>query len=113
MIEAFKILFSILQLLSLFMFAQLMGVLIFFRLRSLQHYLAHMTGILVPIGVNIVFCWIVFVLRYYRAHPDDRCGGQMLGALGIIVAGTALHLFFASLAQLALHSRVGRCALKS
>jgi hypothetical protein len=100
MIEIFRITFAILQLLSLLIFAQLMGVLVFFRLRSLQHLVAHVSGILVPIGLNIGFCWIVFVLRYYRSHLDDRCGGPILGALDIIVAGTAVHLLLASLAQL-------------
>ena len=103
MIEALGTIWSFFQLSSILAFSLLMGVLLFFRLRRF-HFLAHLLGTLLPFVLFVFFSWLTYVYGYYRAHPDDRCGGQALGALGIISMGTLLLIILSPFAQWAVHA---------
>ena len=51
----------------------------------------------------IFFSWLVYVYRFYQAHPNERCGGPLLGALGIITMGTFVLAAISPFAQWLLH----------
>ena len=102
MIEALGIIWSFLLLFSIFAFSLLMGILLFFRLRRF-HFLAHLASTLLPFVLFIFFSWLVYVYRFYQAHPNERCGGPLLGALGIITMGTFVLAAISPFAQWLLH----------
>src|SRR6476660_6501671 len=103
--EALHTIFSFVLLFSVLVFPQLLGVLLFFLLKGRPHFLAHALSFVTPVVLSIVFVWMIFMYRYYQAHPDERCGGPLLGALMIMVVSAGLQLVFSTLAQLALHAR--------
>jgi hypothetical protein len=104
--EAIRTIWAFVLLFGMFAFAQLLGVLVYFRVRRYQNFLAHSLGFLTPPLVYYGFSWMVFVYRYYEAHPDDRCGGQALGAAFIILSGTVTQIVFSLIAQIGLNKRV-------
>ena len=110
--EALRTTWSFFLLFSLLAFAQLVGVLVFFRLKRYQHLLAHLSAFSIPVFLVIGFCWMIFIYRYYQAHPDDRDGGQLLGASLIILFGAGLEILLGAVVQVALHARVQTCARK-
>jgi hypothetical protein len=110
MMEAITTTLAFLRLISLLVFPQLLGVLLFLRLRSLHHLMAHLLGFLLPTISYIGLCWMVFIYGYYRAHPDDHCGGQLLGALGVISVGSAIHILCGLMVQGMTHGRSHTCA---
>ena len=93
-------------------FAQLFGVLLFLVLKGRPHFLAHFLGYIAPVPLSLFFIWLVYLVRYYQAHPDDRDGGQLFGALGLMVLSVFVQLVFGALTQNALHSKMGVCAKK-
>jgi uncharacterized BrkB/YihY/UPF0761 family membrane protein len=107
--EAIRTIWSFVLLFGLLAFAQLLGVLLFSRVKRYQHFFAHFSGFLIPILLSIGFCWMIFVYRYYHLHPDDRDGGQLLGALGIIALAVGVQTIVGLIAQLVLHSRNTTC----
>ena len=106
-IWGFVLLFSILA------FPQLFGVLLFFLLKGRPHFLAHTVSFVSPVLLSILFVWMIYIYRYYQAHPDERCGGPLLGASVIMLLSFVLQLVFGIFAQLALHSRTALCAPQS
>ena len=106
-IWGFVLLFSILA------FPQLFGILLFFLLKGRPHFLAHTLSFVTPVLLSIFFVWMIYMYRYYQAHPDERCGGPLLGAFMIMLLSLVLQLVFGVFAQLALHSRTALCAPKS
>lgn len=108
--EALHTIWSFLLLFSMLVFPQLLGVLLFFVLKGRPHFLAHSLSFVAPFLLSIVFIWMIYIYRYYQAHPDERCGGPLLGALGIMLLSVGLQFVFGTLAQLALHSRTAICA---
>lgn len=112
MIEALGIIWSFLLLFSIFAFSALMGILVFFRLRR-HHFLAHLLGTLLPFVLFIFFSWLIYVYGFYREHPDERCGGPLLGALGIMTLGTLVLGALSPLAQWLLHTSVEGCGPRS
>src|SRR5262245_53784436 len=108
MLEALQIIFSFLLLFSIFAFSLLMGVLLFFRLRRF-HFLAHFLGALLPLFLFVFFSWLTYLYGFYRAHPNERCGGPLLGALGIIALGTFVLLAISPFAQWLVHSNSRGC----
>jgi uncharacterized protein (DUF486 family) len=111
MIERLGIIWSFLLLFSVFAFSLLMGTLLFFRLRRF-HFLAHLLGTLLPFVLFIFFSWLIYIYGFYRAHPDERCGGPLMGALGIIGLGIFGLAVFSPLAQWLLHTNSQRCGAR-
>ena len=106
-IWSFVLLFGVLA------FPQLFGVLLFFLLKGRPHFLAHALSFVSPIVLSILFTWMIYIYRYYQAHPDERCGGPLLGGVLILLMGVVLQLVFGVFAQVALHSRSAICARPS
>lgn len=111
--EAVHTVWSFMLLFSLLAFPQLLGVLLFFLLKGRPHYLAHALSFITPVLVSIFFTWMIFIYRFYQAHPDERCGMPILGGLVIMLVGGCLQFVFGALAQVALHSRTAVCARRS
>lgn len=111
MIEALGIIWSFLLLFSIFAFSLLMGILLSFRLRRF-HFLAHLFGTLLPLVLFIFFSWLIYIYRFYRAHPDEQCGGPLLGALGIIALGTCALAVISPFAQWLLHANRQGCSVR-
>src|SRR5690348_16238657 len=94
-------------------FPQLFGVLLFFLLKGRPHFLAHALSFVAPVMLSILFAWMIFIYRYYQAHPDEHCCMPLLGGFVIMLVGAGLQLVFGALAQAALHSRTAVCARRS
>ena len=103
--EAIQVTLNLFMLLSLWVVPQLIGVLAYFRLRRHQDFLAHLAGFLIPPVLFFYLARIVLVYSYYQAHPNDRCGGALIGAAFIILLGTGAQIIFGLIAQLVLHGR--------
>ena len=108
--ETIRTVWSFLLLFGLLTFSQLLGILLFFRIKRYQHHLAHFSGFVIPIILSVAFCWMIFIYRYYRYHPDDRDGGQLLGAFMIIAMAVGAQIVLGVIAQIALHSKLRTCA---
>ena len=108
--EAARTIWSFSLLFGMLAFAQLLGVLLFFQVKRYQHFLAHFSGFVLPIVLSIAFCWMVYIYRYYRLHPDDRDGGQLLGAFMIILLAVGAQVLIGVIAQFTLHAKVHSCA---
>jgi len=111
--EAVQTIWNLVLLFSGLLFPQLFGVLLFFLLKGRPHFLAHALSFVAPVVMSIVFAWLIYMYRYYQAHPDERCGGPLLGALLLMLVSAGLQLVFSTLAQTALHARSGVCARPS
>lgn len=111
--EAVQTIWSFVLLFSILAFPQLLGVLLFFLLKGRPHFLAHALGFLTPIVLSVFFVWMIFIYRYYQAHPDERCGGPLLGAFVIMLLSLVLQLALGVITQVALHSRTAVCASRS
>jgi hypothetical protein len=108
--EAVQTFWNFVLLFSTIVFPQLIGVLLFFLLKNRPHFLAHALSSVAPVVLSILFLWMIFIYRYYHLHPDERCGGPLLAALGIMLVGGGLQIVFSTLAQVALHARSAVCA---
>ena len=111
--EVVQTIWGFVLLFSILVFPQLFGVLLFFLLKGRPHFLAHTLSFVTPFVLSIFFEWMIYMYRYYQAHPDERCGGPLLGAFMIMLLSLVLQLVFGVFAQLALHSKTALCALKS
>ena len=110
--EALHTIWSFVLLFSLLAFGQLLGVLLFFVLKGRPHILAHFLSFVAPVLLSILFIWMIFIYRYYQAHPNDHDGGQLFGASMIMLLSICLQLGVGVVVQVALHSRTGVCAKK-
>src|ERR1043165_6575266 len=108
--EALQTIWSFLLLGTLVVFPQLFGVLLFFLLKGRPHFLAHAVSFVAPVLLSIFFTWMIFIYRYYEAHPEERCGGPLLGGFLVMLFGGCLQLVFGALAQVMLHSKTAVCA---
>lgn len=110
--EAIRTIWSFVLLFSLIAFPQLAGILLFFRIKRFAHLLAHLLGFLIPIVLSVGFAWMIFIYRYYQAHPDDHDGGQLFGASIIILSVFCMQIVFGAIAQITLHAKINNCAGK-
>jgi hypothetical protein len=96
---------------GLLAFPQLLGVLLFFRLKRYRHFLAHAAAFTVPLVLFVFLSWLVFIYAYFQRHPGyDPEGGQLFGFLFIVAFGGALQILGGLIAQVALHANVRTCA---
>lgn len=102
--EAVQTIWGFLLLFSVLAFSQLFGVLLFLRLKRHAHFLAHVLGFVAPVVLSLLFFWMVYIYRYYQAHPDEACGGPLLGGLLIMLLGGCSQIVFGTFAQIAVHS---------
>jgi len=110
--EAVHTIWSFVLLFSMLAFAQLLGVLLFFVLKGRPHILAHFLSFVAPVFLSILFIWMIFMYRYYQAHPDDHDGGQLFAASLLMLLCACLQLIFGAMIQIALHSRAAVCPKK-
>jgi hypothetical protein len=111
MMEAILTIWSFLLFLGLLAFPQLLGVLLFFRLKRYQHFPAHVFAFIFPLLLFVFLSWLIFIYAYSRRHPGyDPEGGQLMGFMFVIVFGGALQILGGLVAQFALHAKVGTCA---
>jgi hypothetical protein len=110
--EAVHTIWNFFLLFALLAFSQLTGVLLFFRLRRFSHFLAHISGFIVPILLSVGFLWMIFIYRYYKFHPDEREGLQLMAAFYLMILAAIGELLVGAVAQIALHSRVKGCRRK-
>jgi hypothetical protein len=103
--ETLQITWSSLSLFSLFAVPQLLGVLIYFRLRRFRKVLAHVAGFLLT--TTAFFCLADFLLVYLpaKAHPDERCGLALMGGVFMVLGGTLITIFASLTIQLILKNR--------
>ena len=109
--EAIRTIGSFLWLFGLLAFPQLLGVLLFFRLKRYQHLVAHALAFIFPLLLFVFLSWWILIYGYFRRHPgNDPEGGQLMGFLFVVVLGGALQILGSLVAQFALHAKVGTCA---
>jgi hypothetical protein len=107
--EALHTIWSLVVLFSVLLFPQLFGVLLFFLLKGRPHFLTHFLSFVSPVLLSILFTWMIYIYRYYQAHPDERCGGPLLGGVLLLLMSVGLQLVGGALAQVVLHSRTKLC----
>ena len=110
--EAIRTIWSFVVFFGALACAQIMGVSLFFVVKRYQHFVAHFSGFLIPIFLSVVFCWFIFIYRYYLLHPDDHDGGQLLGAMYAMTFAVVLQIIVGLTVQFGLHERVQTCASK-
>lgn len=103
--EALNTIWSFVLLFSLILFAHLLGVLVYFKLERFHPWLARVAGVLVSVFSFIGFSWMIFIYRYYKHHPEDHDGGQLLGASLIIITGTVIEIVSGVVGLLLVHQR--------
>ena len=104
-----------LLMLSIFAFPQLLGILLYFRLRRAPRWLAAIVAALAP---GVVFLWLspIFLfagLREAYATGEVRCGMPALGALMMLFAGTTFQLLLSVTTQVALWARTSNTAVST
>lgn len=92
-----------LLLFGIFAFTQLLGVLLYFRLRWAPRWIAVIAGILAP-AVFFVFLAPIFLFAGMREAAADgpTCGMPAMGAILFLYAGTIVQLFIGLVVQVAL-----------
>ena len=103
--EALYTIWSFVLLFSLILFAHLLGVLVYFKLERFYPWLAGVAGVLVSLFSFIGFSWMIYIYRYYKHHPEDHDGGQLLGASLIIITGAVIEIALGVVGLVLLHQR--------
>ena len=86
---------------SLFVFPQLLGILLYFRLRWAPRWITSIVAALAP---AFVFFWLARIilmagLREYYARDHSGCGMPALGAAILLLAGTVFHVVLGGIVQ--------------
>ena len=100
-------LWRLLEMFGMISVPQLLGVLVYFRIRKYQDFLAHFVGFLVP---PILFFYLSRVMLIATAQEiqssEGRVCGTFLGMMVIMILfGTGVQMFVSLIAQLMLHCR--------
>ena len=93
----------LLEAVSLLAVPQLLGALVFFRLQRYQQLVAHLIGFLLAISSFLFLSYLFWVYLPAKAHPEERCGLPILGAISVVLLGTLMSACFSVVIQLALH----------
>jgi len=92
---------------GIFIFPQLLGILLYYRLRRVPRWIAVTAAALLP---AIVFFWLAPIFFFtpireaYLRHPSG-CGMPALAAAFFVLAGTATQLLVGVFAQVVLSKR--------
>jgi hypothetical protein len=104
--ETIQITWNLLSFFSLFAVPQLLGVLIYLRIRRFQRVLAHVSGFLLTTTSFIGLFFFLLVYLPAKAHPDEKCGLPMMGAIFTLLFGTVITLLLSLTIQLILRKRI-------
>ena len=102
--EGIQIIWNLLLLLSVLAMPQLLGVLIYFRIRRYNGFLGHISGSLLTTVSFFYLASLFWVYLPAKSHPYERCGLPILGALGMLLFGTFITVVF----SLLIHSMLCR-----
>lgn len=103
--ESFSTVWRLLLLVSLFVFPQLLGILLYLRLSPASRWLAAIAAVLAP---GLMFFWFAPIFFFARlpeasaARPS--CGLPVLGTLVFLFIGTTIQLGLGLIIQAALAS---------
>ena len=92
---------------SLFVFPQLLGILLFLRLSRFPRWIGRVLGFLVP-ALSFFFLAPYFFfagIREAALRGDVNCGMPAMAAAFMLLLGTGLHLIIALVVQLYLSKR--------
>jgi hypothetical protein len=103
--ETLQIIWSFTSLFSLFAVPQLLGVLIYFRLRRFGRGFAHVAGVLLTTTSFICLSYLFFLYLPAKAHPDERCGLPLMAAMFTMMGGTAITVIMSVVSQAILNRR--------
>lgn len=103
-VETVLTIWFLLKLFSLAVVPQLLGVLLYFRIRNFDKSLAHAGGVLIPPVSFLILSFIIGGAFFSRIPPEHWDCGMAAGILGFFVlVVSVVQLFFSSLVQFALH----------
>jgi hypothetical protein len=100
--ESVRAMWNLFLFLSILTVPQLLGVLVYFRVRRYQRFVAHLVGFLTPPVLFFCHSWLFWLYLPQRAYPDDAYGMAALGAVIVILLGTIGQIAASLIAQLAL-----------
>jgi hypothetical protein len=104
--ESLFIVWRFLLLASLFAFPQLLGILLYFRLRRAPRWIAAIAGTLAP---AFFFLWLGPILLFAGVREasarGEGCGMPAFGALLLLFAGTTIHLGLGLITQVFLWAK--------
>lgn len=103
--ETFQIIWNFTSLFSVFAVPQLLGVLVYFRLRRFRKILAHIAGFLLTTTSFLCLSYLFFLYLPAKAHPEERCGLPLMGALFVTMGGFVITVFISLIIQLILRKR--------
>ena len=103
--EALITIWRFVLLFGLLVFAQLLGLLVYFKLERFNRWLARVVSVLVSVFSFMGFSWMIFIYRYYKLHPDDHDGGQLLGASLLMITGALIEIVASVIVLVSLRQR--------
>ena len=103
--ESIQTIWNLFLFFSVLALPQLLGVLVYFRIRRFQNLLAHLVGFLIPPALYFYFSWLLFVYLPHKDHAEEGCGMAAVAAGFIVLIGTGAQIIFSLIAQLVLRSR--------
>ena len=105
MAELIRTVWGFLLLFSIWALPQLLGILVYFRIRRYQGIAAHAVGFLLP---PILFFYLACLFLVYlpaKAHPNETCGMPVVAAVAMVWLGTFTSIVGSLIFQLTLRSR--------
>ena len=112
--ETLLIVWRFLLLAGIFVFPQLLGVLLYFRLRRVPRWLAFIAAALVPAIVFFFLAPIYFFAGVREAYArGEGCGMPAMAATFFLLAGTVIQLGAGLFAQVVLATRRRRKVVAS
>jgi len=103
--ETLQIIWNFTSFFSVFAVPQLLGVLVYFQLRRFRKMLAHVAGFLLSTASFISLSYLFFLYLPAKAHPEERCGLPLMGALFMTMGGFVITVFISLTIQLILRQR--------
>jgi hypothetical protein len=104
--ESLFIAWRFLLLFGIFAFTQLLGLLLYFRLRWAPRWIAVIAGILAPAVLFVLLAPIFFFAGMREAAADGPvCGTSAMGAILLLYAGAIVQLFLGVVVQVVLWTR--------
>jgi len=101
---------NLLSMLSLFVFPQLLGVLLYLRLARFPRWLGRISGVLGPPIIFLYLAPLFFFSGFREAQlrGEITCGLPALAATMMVLLGTGVHLYIAVCVQMYVFRRAER-----